>query len=169
MKSKASKTPLVSDTSLLLYLERIAHLYLLPALFGPVFVPEQVALELDAGRLIRPDTVEPCSFDWATFVTVSLSEIDALPLNRLGIGEQSVIAHAVAHGNLTVGLDDRQARRLAQELGLPVVGTLGVLLRAKRAGAVSFVQPLLDAVQREGFRLHPALYAEVLALAGEDS
>ena len=169
MKSKVDKTPLVSDTSLWLYLGRIAHLYLLSALFEPVFVPEQVALELDAGRLIRPDTVEPRSFDWATLVAVSLSEIDALPPNRLGIGEQSVIAYAVARGNLAVGLDDRQARRLARELGLPVVGTLGVLLRAKRAGAVSVVHPLLDAVQQEGFRLHPALYAEVLALAGEDS
>ena len=100
MKSKVDKTPLVSDTSLWLYLGRIAHLYLLSALFEPVFVPEQVALELDAGRLIRPDTVEPRSFDWATLVAVSLSEIDALPPNRLGIGEQSVIAYAVARGNL---------------------------------------------------------------------
>jgi len=160
------KAPLVSDTSVLLYLERIKHLHLLPALFEPVFISEQVALELDAGRMLRRDTVDPRSLDWVTLVATSQSKIDALPPNRLGIGEQSVIAYAVAR-NLTVGLDDRQARRFAQELGLPVVGTLGTLLRAKQAGIVSAVWPLLDAIQQKGFRLHPNLYAEVLVLAGE--
>lgn len=163
------KAPLVSDTSVLLYLGRIGHSHLLPALFEPVFVPEQVALELDAGRLIRRDTVDPRSLDWVTLVAVPQSEIDTLPPNRLGIGGQSVIACAVARGNLAVGLDDRQARRLAQELGLPVVGTLGILLRARRAGITPAVQPLLDALQQQGFRLHPGLYAEVLRLAGERS
>lgn len=43
----------VSDTSPLLYLGRIGQLELLPRLFSEVCVPEQVALELDAGRLIR--------------------------------------------------------------------------------------------------------------------
>lgn len=167
MRSKAGKAPLVSDTSLLLYLGRIEHLHLLPTLFEPVFVPEQVALELDVGRLIRRDTVDPRSLDWITLVAVSQNEIEALPPNRLGVGEQTVIAYAVARENLTVGLDDHQARRLAQDLGLPVVGTLGVLLRAKQVRAVSAVQPLLDAMQQEGFRLHPALYVEALRLAGE--
>ena len=72
------KAPLVSDTSVLLYLGRIGHSHLLPALFEPVFVPEQVALELDAGRLIRRDTVDPRSLDWVTLVAVPQSEIDTL-------------------------------------------------------------------------------------------
>jgi hypothetical protein len=38
-----------------------------------------------------------------------------------------------------------------------------------RVRAVSAVQPLLDAMQQEGFRLHPDLYVEALRLAGERS
>ena len=41
----------VCDTSILLYLGRIGHLDLLPALFAPIYIPEQVVLELDMGRL----------------------------------------------------------------------------------------------------------------------
>lgn len=161
------KTPLVSNTSPLLYLGRIDHLHLLSGLFEPVFVPEQVAIELDTGRLIRHDTVDPRSLDWIRLVAVPPGDIEALPPNRLGLGEQSVIAYAKKHQDLTVALDDRQARLFAQDLGLTVVGVVGLLLRAKRAGLIATVHPLLDAVYQQGFRLHPDLYAEALRLAGE--
>jgi len=52
-------------------------------------------------------------------------------------------------------------------MGLTVVGTIGVLLRAKEADLIPTVQPLLDAVQSEGFRLGINLYQATLRLAGE--
>jgi len=48
-----------------------------------------------------------------------------------------------------------------------VVGTLGILLRARRAGLILSVRPLLDALIAEGFRIDADLYQEVLNLAGE--
>ena len=65
------------------------------------------------------------------------------------------------------GLDDFRARQLAEELGLNVVGTLGVLLRAKRSGLLPAVKPTMDDVVSQGFRLAPDLYQAVLELAGE--
>jgi predicted nucleic acid-binding protein len=53
-------------------------------------------------------------------------------------------------------------------MGLKVVGTLGTLLRAKRAGLLSTVQPLIDDAIAQGFRLNPELYRDALALAGEE-
>ena len=163
-----SKRPIVSDTTVLLYLGRIGQIGLIPALFAPVHVPEQVILELDMGRVLRPDTANPRDFEWATSVSVSEAAIDALPPNRLGLGEQAVVAYAHAHQGFLAGLDDLQARRLAEALGLTVVGTLGVLLHAKRAGLIPTVRLLLDAVIAQGFRLTPDLYGDVLKLAGED-
>jgi predicted nucleic acid-binding protein len=66
-------------------------------------------------------------------------------------------------------LDDRPARRLALGLGLPVVGTMGVLLRAKRTGTIPAVRPLLEQLLRAGFRLSPAIREKVLTDAGEQS
>lgn len=162
-----SEPPVVCDTTVLLYLGRIGRIDLLPALFTSVCAPEQVALELDMGRLLRRDTVDPRDFSWATLVSVSQTMIDDLPANRLGAGEQAVIACAHAHHGYIAGLDDFQARQLAESLKVTVVGTLGILLRAKQASLIPTVHPLVDAVIGQGFHLSPELYQDVLRLAGE--
>ena len=50
-------------------------------------------------------------------------------------------------------LDDGPARRLAIRLGLPVMGTGGVLIVAKQRGILSAVRPVLDELLATGFRL----------------
>jgi len=160
-------SPIVSDTSPLLYLGRIGQLDLLPKLFSRINVPEQVVWELDAGRLIHRDTLDPRQFPWIDIVPVSAIKMEALPLNTLGPGERAVIAYAVHNPNTVVALDDRQARLLAAKLNLPIVGLVGILLKAKRAGMLSAVKPYLDAAQSRGFFLHPATYAQALVSAGE--
>lgn len=162
------KQPLVCDTTLWLYLGRIRRIELLFDLYAPVYVPETVLLELDMGRLLRADTLDPRALPWAKSVNVTGSDLARLPFNRLGTGERAVIAYAYVHQTVVAGLDDLQARQLAESLGLRVVGIPGVLLRAKRAGLLSAVRPELDALVLQGFRLGSGLYREVLELAGED-
>jgi predicted nucleic acid-binding protein len=157
----------VCDTTVLLYLGRINQLGLLPALFSEVSVPEQVITELDMGRLVRRDTVDPREYDWANLVSVTRSELDQLPPNRLGIGERAVIAYAQAYNRDIVGLDDYQARMLAERLGLNVVGILGILLLAKRHDLVPSIRLLVDSVIDQGFRVDADLYQKVLLLAKE--
>lgn len=161
------KHPLVCDTTLLLYLDRIGQLRLLHSLFEPVCVPEPVCLELAMGRLLRPDTIDPGQLDWITPVSVDPCELDALPPNRLGRGERAVIAYARSQNGYWAGLDDQQARTLAERLELKVVGVIGVLIRAKRVGLIPAVRPHLDALQAAGFRFAYELYQEALRLAGE--
>lgn len=167
MPEAPSPSAIVCDTTVLLYLGRIGQARLLPALFTPVYVPEAVALELDMGRTLRSDTLNPRILKWAALVDVPSALVDALPANRLGIGERSVIAYARVQSALIAGLDDLQARELAESLGLVVVGTLGVILRAKRAGLIPATRPLFDALIPQGFRLGPDLYRAALALANE--
>ncbi len=161
------KRPLVCDTTVLLYLERVGQADLLPLLFTPIYVPEPVMLELDMGRLLRPDTFNPRECAWIEPVAVSEGAVAALPPNRLGRGERAVVAYAYSLPGCVVGLDDLQARRLAEELGLTVIGTLGILLRAKQAGLLPTVRPLVHALIAQGFHLAPDLYQTVLDLAGE--
>jgi len=163
----SKKRSLVCDTTLLLYLGRIGQADLLPALFEPIVVPEVVVSELDMGRLVRRDSINPRRLNWITTVPVPQSDMDALPPNRLGIGERAVIAYARSHSAYLAGLDDHQARQLAERIGLTVVGTIGVLLKAKQASLIPAIRAPLDAVQSEGFRLGIDLYQDVLRLAGE--
>ena len=162
-----SKRALVCDTTVLLYLERISQVQLIPALFEPVLVPQPVIWELDSGRSIRPDTIDPRSFDWLKVVDITQAELSQLPPNRLGLGERGVIACAHARPECVAGLDDRQARLLAEQLGLPVVGTIGILLKAKKVGLIQSVQELLDALRVHGFRISDDIYRQGVKLSNE--
>jgi uncharacterized protein len=158
---------LCCDTSILLYLGRIGQLSLLSSLFDAVVVPAQVVLELDMGRLLQASIVDPRQFDWISLMDVSADEIASLPPNRLGRGERAVIAYARRRDGCAVGLDDRLARLLAEQLGLEVTGIVGLLLKSKQANLIPLIRPTLDQLLAVGFRLNDDIYKEALALAGE--
>jgi len=65
-------------------------------------------------------------------------------------------------------LDDALARRVAEALNLRLIGTLGLLIDAKRKGLISAVEPWLDQLQALRFRLAPVTRNAVLKLAGEE-
>ncbi|NJL28499.1 MAG: DUF3368 domain-containing protein [Thermoanaerobaculia bacterium] len=64
-------------------------------------------------------------------------------------------------------LDDLDARRRARRLGLPVVGTVGLLLAAKLRGELPSVAIEVDRLQKLGFHASESLVAAVLDAAGE--
>ena len=160
---------LVSDTTLLLYLGRTDLLDLLPILYKAIVVPTHVLMELDMGRWLRADTVDPRNLPWVAVVEVSQQDITELPPNRLGVGERAVLAYARTHEPCLAGLDDRMARALAEQLGTRVIGVVGILLKAKRAHLLSSIRVGLDNLRVEGFRISPELYQEAIRLAGEAS
>ncbi len=94
-----------------------------------------------------------------------------LPLSlsaaELGRGETETIALALRLGAARVILDERRATRHARSLGLPVIGTLGVLLLAKTEGHIPSVRPAIDDLMESGFYLSQWVIADALATAGE--
>jgi len=158
---------LVCDTSILLYLGRLHHLHLLPQLYPKIRIPTSVVFELDVGRSLLPDIVNPRELDFAVIETVSHAEIALLPANRLGEGERAVIALARRLDAAVAGLDDRQARQFAASLGLTVKGVIGLLIDAKRAGLAPTIADLLEELRQLGFRIDPQLLDAALALASE--
>jgi uncharacterized protein len=86
---------------------------------------------------------------------------------RLGNGEWEAIALAVELGASVILIDDRAARRLAEAAVLNVIGTLGLLLEAKRQGHVKTIRAELDKLLETSFFLSQHLYDELLRLAGE--
>lgn len=87
-------------------------------------------------------------------------------LELLGAGESAAIATARAL-RLPVLLDDKAARRIARRLSVQVIGTGGVLLRAKRSRRIPAAGPLLAELRQAGYRLSDALIAEILRRARE--
>ena len=156
----------ISNTSPLQYLHQIRQLDLLPALCGSVIVPSAVVDELLVGRRAGVDLPDPTNLKWAVIRTPASAPV--LPLvSDLGLGEAEVLALALEIPGSTALLDDGLARKVAHARGIIVVGTLGLLVRAKAKKLVERVGPLMDQLQARGFRLDPATRAVILDLAGE--
>jgi predicted nucleic acid-binding protein len=64
-------------------------------------------------------------------------------------------------------LDDFQARQEATEKGIPVRGTLALLLMAKERNLVQEVGPLIDQLDALGFRVSDAVRETILEIARE--
>ena len=64
-------------------------------------------------------------------------------------------------------IDDLKARKIASLRGLKVIGTIGVLLDAKRKGLISEIKPLLEELMAEKIRISKELYNHALTLATE--
>lgn len=84
----------------------------------------------------------------------------------LGKGESEAIAVAHERGALLI-LDDALARRHASLLGITLTGTLGVLLKAKTAGHIPKIEPLVVRLTELGFRLSAQTRDAILKLALE--
>ena len=58
-------------------------------------------------------------------------------------------------------LDDKAARRAAAMLGVPVIGTLGILVAATQSGLVPDFSTAADAVMRCGLYADPVTVAKL--------
>ena len=87
-------------------------------------------------------------------------------MDGLGAGESAAIGRAIEIGAALL-VDDRAAPRHATGLGLTVVGTLGVPVRAKRVSLVREIRPLIERLRAGGHRLSDASIADALIAAGE--
>ncbi len=82
-------------------------------------------------------------------------------------GEASVLSWCVANPGTAALLDDRAGRRCAESLNLPVRGTLGVVLAAKRSGAIPAARPIVNALRAAGMLVSDAVVEGGLSLVGE--
>ena len=152
--------PVVCNSSPLIGLEQIGQLALLGALFESITVPLAV-VEETASSVVLPAWIEQRALTQKFGPMVMRAS--------LGAGESEAITLALELEARLVILDDRPARRLAQSLKLPVIGTLGVLLLAKRKELIPTIKPHLDALVSFDFRIAPALAEQLLQDAGERS
>jgi len=86
---------------------------------------------------------------------------------NLGSGESAVLTWGYVNPDTEVIVDDLAARRCAATLGIPLLGTLGLVLKAKQRGSVPAARPLLEQLRRSGLYLSDRVMNQALALVGE--
>jgi len=160
------ETSAISNTGPLIALAKVHRLDLLVALFSEILVPRAVSNELVAGGAqfpgreivgIREFRIVDCQ-----------KEPDRLLLAELDSGEASVIQLAIERPGAEVLIDEKKARRVATSVyGLTVLGTGGLLLRAKKRGLIQTVKPLLEQIHANGYFLSDRLKMGILRAANE--
>ena len=153
-----TEAPIISNSSPLIGLDRIGQLELLQRLFNTIVVPPAVVHEVGVVTTL-PAWIEQRDLKQAIGPHILSA--------ALGAGESEAISLALEAQARLLILDDRPARRLAQALRITVIGTVGVVLLAKRANLLPAIRPSLDALLQHDFRISQRLYEQALSDAGE--
>ena len=149
----------VVNASPLIVLSKINRQHLLTELAAETVIPEAVALEIEAGPEDDPAR---------QFLRSASLPIIAVPTEPvilawdLGAGETSVLSYVFHHPDWKAVIDDGMARRCARAFNVPLIGTLGVIIRARQSGLIEASVPLLKSMQAVGLRLDDNVIRDAL-------
>ena len=148
---------IISDSSPLIMLSKIKALDLLKKLYGDILMPEEVYNEIVSGEPYKDEIIYFKSFKFKVVKVKKTLEFG------LGKGEESAINLALEKKAILI-VDDYVARQIAKNLGLKVIGTLGLLLIFLKKRLINYekFKNLLNELIENNFRISIELYNEVL-------
>ena len=156
----------IINASPLIVLFKSQQAELIPQLFTEILIPEAVWHEIlatgqnDAASQQLPNT------PWLRRVELT-AVAPAIAAWDLGAGESQVLSLCLNTSNYAAIVDDRAARRCAQTLSIPTLGTGGILVLAKRRGLISSISPRIQALRDAGLWLSDELVNLLEKQAGE--
>lgn len=148
---------IIADTSCLILFKKIGELEIIRNTFSEIHTTDKVISEY--GEDIDWITVRN-DYDINTYSKLK---------SRFGVGESSCIALAQGEENPLLIIDDRKARNVAEEIGIECIGSLGLLILAKREGKIELVKPIINKIKSTNFRLTEELINFVLEIVDEDN
>ncbi|MGB7443832.1 MAG: DUF3368 domain-containing protein [Coleofasciculaceae cyanobacterium] len=154
------------NTSPLIFLSKANLLNLLQIVNSQIIVPEAVATEIQAYGEMDVTARTLAATDWLV-VTPTPPVRAVIQSWDLGAGESAVLTWGYTHPGTEVILDDLAGRRCATTLGIPVRGTLGLVLSAKQRGEIPAARPVLEQLRLSGMYLSDRVMNQALALVGE--
>lgn len=147
---------IISDTSCLILLEKIGELDILNKLFGTIITTNEVAEEFGQPLPSWFELRQPTDKNYQSIIEATVDK-----------GEASAIALAIELEDCLLIIDDLKGRKFAHQLGLTIIGTIGVIVDSKLAGIIPSVKPILAKIKATNFRITEQLELLILKRAGE--
>jgi len=142
------RSPVVSNAGPLIHLAKINLLHLLKDLYREVVIPHEVKIEaVDRGvEKGSPDAIrigDAVNEGWIKVEDTKLTQefTKMAQIAGLKTAEASVIYCAYKNNGIAL-LDEDSARTLARTLGIPIRGTLGIILESLKKGRLSRAEAL---------------------------
>lgn len=146
----------IVDTSCLIVLSKIDEIDLLKNAYKNVVATPEVAAEFDEGQP-----------DWIRIVPPTDKLRQQIIEMQVDRGEASVMTLALEKQDSTVIIDDLKARKMAEQLGLKITGTVGVIIKARKRNIIRSVKPYLKRIRQTDFYITDEIARKAIELAGE--
>ena len=150
---------IVSDTSSISNLLQIGLIDVLHILYGEITITPAVNKELDR---VSTHSNSLAQIDWIKVKLPRNQELVAKLLEELDLGEAESIVLAVEEKAEYLIIDEYAGRKIADAMGVKIVGILGVLIQAKSKGIIPSVKDPVERLVEIGFRLNEQLIESVL-------
>jgi len=145
----------IADTSCLIVLQKIGRLGVLKEIFEKIMITKEIAEEFG-------DKLP----EWITVTNVGNEVRKRILRFDLDKDEASAIALGLENEGALILIDERKGRKVAVDLGLRIMGTLGVLIKAKETGHILSLTDEIKKLQKVEFRMSKKLVDEVLQKYG---
>lgn len=158
--------PAIVNASPLIFFAKAGLIHFLQQAAPQILVPEAVGQEI-RHRGYNDVTARTLAS------TVWLASVETAPIPPLiqswdlGPGESAVLAYAHAHPGVMAIIDDGAGRRCAETLGLPLLGSLGLVMIAKRRGLIPAARPVIALLKQHGMYLSESIIDRAMLLIGE--
>ena len=166
MSSHKRELLIICDASPLILLAKVERLDLLRALAEEVWIPAAVWQEAVTNAAGRPEAAL-IARDFSCLREPPDAELEAAFRLQVDAGEAAALALAARNRHACLLMDDAHGRALAELNNFRCIGTLGWLVRAKRAGLLPALHPLFEQLRHAGWHIDQRLLTGALKAAGE--
>lgn len=157
----------VVNTTPLIALSHVGQLDILKKLYGEIIIPEAVYRKLSVKTESVCKKMVDISLDWIHVDNIENQMAKSMYKTQLHDGEVEVMILSKEIVADVVIIDDANAKKHAKYLGLPVTGTLGALIKAKREGYVEELKPILKQMVEDGIYISQSVMELCLKQVGE--
>jgi uncharacterized protein len=154
----------IADSSALVALSICDSLQLLDTLFGEVKVAQDVDDEVCIANKAESQALKAYLTGKVSIASTSIKIEKSAGLGKGELASISLYKHLSADLLL---VDDARAKKVAYLNNLEVMGSLGVLLLAKKQGLIVTVEPLLKRLRYSDIFVSDQLLDQLLVMAGE--
>lgn len=155
---------IVSDTTAISNLVQIDEIELLPKIYGQVIIPEAVHDELSVLPHLGISIDKILAGSWLSIMEVEYTDLYRDLLTELDMGEAESIALAVQLEADYLLIDEKKGRKAALKNKLQIIGTLGIMIEARKLGYITSIQQKMDDLRGVGFWISEQLYHHVIKI-----